>query len=175
MKGLESADVALPDHMLRKLIMSRDPLAPGDAYWSIIRLLVAEIFGFRTCDMCPRCVRTKTPCSNMFGSAASLTSGAVHRSDAAVGMSEGQGMTGSLHLHWFVYGQRLHQFATLDEIAQKLENGLVDAKDLYSYYEEIACTEYPNEENHVETLPKYEKEHPWFSSYPNLGRVSWMD
>ena len=151
--------------------MSRDPLAPGDAYWSIILLLVAEVFGFKTCDMCPRCIRSH-PCSNLFGSVASLTSGALHRSDAAVGMSEGQGMTGSLHLHWFVYGQRLHQFATLDEIASKLEQRLVNAEDLFRYYEEIACTEYPDEEDHAKTLPRYEEEHPWFRSHPDLGKAS---
>ena len=46
--------------------------------------------------------------------------GIAGRVDALFGAVEAQKTSGGLHFHFFMFVQRLHQFATLKEIAEKL-------------------------------------------------------
>ena len=56
--------------------------------------------------------------------------GIAGRVDALFGAVEAQKTMGGLHYHFFMFVQRLHQFATLKEIAEKIEEGLVNAAEL---------------------------------------------
>ena len=61
--------------------------------------------------------------------------GSDGRTDALVGAVEAQKTTGALHLHWFQYGQRLHQHCSMEEIARRVSEGLADPSALKQWYE----------------------------------------
>ena len=82
------------------------------------------------CPFCPHCSNTKYPCQDALGSVAEAMGGIVGRVDAMFGAVESQKVTGALHYHFFIFVQRLHQYATLKEIAEKLQAGLVQAFEL---------------------------------------------
>ena len=90
-----------------------------------VRCILATMLGLRMCAFCPHCNKGATPCQDAFGSNAELMGGIAGRGDALFGAVECQKCSGSLHLHFFFYGQRLHQFHTLYEIAEQLKAGLV--------------------------------------------------
>ena len=57
-----------------------------------------------------------------------------------------------------MFVQRLHQFATLKEIGQKIEEGLVNASELTHFLGQICCERYPDVvqfRNERETLEKH--------------------
>ena len=56
--------------------------------------------------------------------------GLAGRADAMFGAVECQKSNGSLHYHFFLFVQRLHQYATVLEIAELLEQALANADDL---------------------------------------------
>ena len=60
--------------------------------------------------------------------------GIAGRVDAMLGAVESQKVTGALHHHFFIFVQRLHQYATLKEIAEKLQAGLVQAFRIEKLY-----------------------------------------
>ncbi len=69
----------------------------------------------------------------MFGSSAELMGGIAGRGDALLGAVECQKCSGGLHPHFFFFGQRLHQFHTLHDIADKLKAGCVKANELKEF------------------------------------------
>ena len=56
--------------------------------------------------------------------------GIAGRVDAMFGAVEAQTTTGGLHYHYFIFVQRIHQFATLKDIAEKIEEELLSAEGL---------------------------------------------
>ena len=56
---------------------------------------------------------------------------------------ECQKSKGSLHLHFWCYAQRLHQFKSLEEIGTMLEKALVSAADLKRFTENLCNESYP--------------------------------
>ena len=82
---------------------------------------------------------------------AELLGGCAGRGDALVGAVECQKSTGSLHYHWFVFIQRLHQYGTLEEIAFLLERGIVNSVELKQFLENLCVSTYTD-------LPKHESE-----------------
>ena len=76
------------------------------------------------CPRCPQCADSDTPCQDTLGSNAEAMGGIAGRVDALFGAVEAQKTTGGLHYHFFMLVQRLHQFASLKEIAEKIEEGL---------------------------------------------------
>ena len=85
------------------------------------------------CPHCPHCAETMYACQDAQGSVAEIMGGLAGRADAMFGAVECQKTTGSLHYHFFLHVQRLHQFATLKEIATLLEEKLVNAEELKDF------------------------------------------
>ena len=73
------------------------------------------------CPFCPHCSTTNYPCQDALGSVAEAMGGIAGRVDAMFGAVECQKVTGALHYHFFIYVQRLHQYATLKGIAGNLQ------------------------------------------------------
>ena len=64
---------------------------------------------------------------DVFGSNATPMGGSAGRADAMIGAVEAQTAEGVLHLHLFLFLQLLHQFMTLQDVAEHLRQGLVAA------------------------------------------------
>ena len=79
------------------------------------------------------------------------------------GAVECQKSNGSLHLHFFAFVQRLHQYATMKEIAELLEKALVDAADLKQFLSNICCESYADVEKHQKEMPTLEERFPTYS------------
>ena len=62
-----------------------------------------------------------------------IWAGFVGRGDAILGATECQKTTNALHLHLWYFGERLHQFHTLEEIADLLRKGSVKVGDWKDY------------------------------------------
>ena len=123
-------NVDIPGYDLRRLLLAQDPLCAANAFFVQVRVILATVLGIRMCPHCPHCYRTGNPCQDALGSSAELMGGLAGRADALFGAVECQKSNGSLHYHFFAFVQRLHQFASMKEIAQCLEAKLVEAKDL---------------------------------------------
>ena len=65
--------------------------------------------------------------------------------------------TGSLHLHFWNYIQRAHQYKTLKEIAEMLEQALIQADDLKAFCENLCCECYPDVVTHEAKLEQLEQ------------------
>ena len=76
------------------------------------------------------CSETTTPCQDALGSNAEAMGGIAGRVDALFGAVEAQKTTGGLRDYYFLFVQRLHQFATLEDIAKKMQDGLVNSSEL---------------------------------------------
>ena len=73
-----------------------------------------------------------------------------------------------------MYVQRLHQFATLKEIAEKLESGLVQSNDLKHFLSQICCEEYPDVHRFEAEQVDLERPFPTYSeSTECTGTQTW--
>ena len=114
-------EVDIPGYDLRRILLARDPLAAANAFFVQIRTVLATVLGLRMCPFCPHCASSSRPCQDAFGSVAELMGGLAGRADAMFGAVECQKTTSALHYHFFLFVQRLHQFASMKEIALALE------------------------------------------------------
>ena len=130
---------------------AEDPPAAANAFFVQIRTVLATVLGIRMCPFCPHCATSSTPCQNAFGSVAELMGGVIGCIDAMFGAVECQKTTGALHYHFFAFVQRLHQYASMKEIAEKLQAGFVQANELKDYTAAICCESYDD-------LPLFERE-----------------
>ena len=89
--------------------------------------------------------------------------GIAGRADALFGAVERQKSNGSLHYHFFVFVQRLHQFAFLKEIADLLEAKLVTADELKAFLANICVESYGNVEEFQQERAKLEEHFPTYS------------
>ena len=152
----------IPGYDLRRLILARDPLAATLAFAVQIRLVLATVLGFRMCPECPHCTLIATPCMDSFGSCAEAMGGLAGRCDGIVGTVECQKSKGSLHLHFWCYAQRLHQFKSLQEIGKCLQETLQHATDLKRYTEHLCNECYPLGDNLEDEVNELEKKWPCF-------------
>ena len=74
--------------------------------------------------------------------------GIAGRADAMFGAVEAQKSTGTLHYHFFLFVQRLHQYASMQEIAEALRTGLVQTSELKHFVSNICFERYVNLEAH---------------------------
>ena len=74
--------------------------------------------------------------------------GLAGRADAMFGAVECQKSNGSLHYHFLLFVQRLHQYCTFKEIAEVLEKAVVDASELKDFIANLCCTSYNDPEGH---------------------------
>jgi hypothetical protein len=85
---------------------------------------------------------------DIFGSNATPMGGDAGRCDAIIGAVEAQKAEGVLHLHLFMYVQMLAQFASLQELADKLRDGIIKSeswKEYVSYVRTVRCVPRPRE------------------------------
>ena len=108
------------------------------------------------------------------GSNAELMGGLAGRADALFGAVECQKSNGSLHFHFFAFVQRVHQYATMKEIAELLEEKLVDAADLKHFLSNICCESYADVEKHQKEVPTLEEHFPTYSEITECaGNLTW--
>ena len=62
-----------------------------------------------------------------------------------------------------MFAQRLHQFATLKEIAEKIESGLANATELKHFLGQICCERYPDVEQFSRERSTLENNFPTYS------------
>ena len=159
----EEVEFEVPGYDLRRLFLAEDPLSAANAFFVQIRTVLATMLGVRMCPKCPHCSETAWPCQDALGSSAEAMGGIAGRVDALFGAVEAQKSTGGLHYHFFMFVQRLHQYATLKEIAEKLEEGLVQANDLKHFLGEICCESYPDVQQFNHDRESLEKNFPTYS------------
>ena len=109
----------------RRAIISRDALACVDGFRTIVQLVMDYLLGIRCCVKCPNCV-----CTDLFGSNAKPEGGILGRVDAVYGSIEAQKSAGSLHVHFQIFVQCLHQHTLLHKFL------LEHRADLQSLFEE---------------------------------------
>ena len=159
----DEVEFEIPGYNLRRLLLAEDPLSAANAFFVQIRTVLATMLGVRMCPNCPHCSETKWPCQDALGSSAEAMGGIAGRVDALFGAVEAQKTTGGLHYHFFMFVQRLHQYATLKEIAEKLEEGLVQAEELKHFLGEICCERYSDVEQFNLDRASLEKNFPTYS------------
>ena len=115
------------------------------------------------CPDCPHCEGSSNPCQDSFGSVAEPMGGFAGRTDAVFGAKECQKTNGSLHIHFFAFIQRLHQYCNMVEIAERLEKALVNATDLKNFINHICCTTYPDVDKFEEERAELEKHFPTYA------------
>eukprot|EP00971_Amphidinium_carterae_P129435 2563678-Amphidinium_carterae.3 len=110
----------LPAYDVRKAMLARDPLACSEGFRALVQLTLQHLLGVRCCAHCPSCAISSSPCMDAFGSNAIPTGGILGRVDAVYGSIECQ-KCGTLHGHFQVFVQCLHQFKPISSIAHTEE------------------------------------------------------
>ena len=100
------------------------------------------------CADCLHCVEHDYPCQDAFGSNAELADGFAGRADALFGAVEAQKSSGSLHFHFKLFVQRLHQYCTLQEIAELIQKGFADVGEFKNYMTNIYSESYRDADRH---------------------------
>ena len=98
------------------------------------------------------------------------------RSDGVSGAVECQKVTGALHLHFWNFIQRAHQFMTLEEIGRRIEEELLRAEDLKRFCAHLCCESYPLPDEVERRLEMIEKTWPKFherESRDDTGDITW--
>ena len=109
---------------------------------------------------------------DIFGSNATPMGGGAGRCDAIIGAVEAQKAQGILHLHFFMYIQTLLQFLTLQEIADKLRDGIITSESWKEYVSYVRCAAYPDAEKAERDRSDVEKTWPAYTTVDTLARVS---
>ena len=165
LKTTDIFGVDVPGYDLRRIMQAQDPLCVVNAFFVQIVTILATCLGARMCPSCPHCSTLPNPCQDSFGSVAEPLGGFAGRTDAIFGAKECQKSNGSLHLHFFAFTQRLHQFSNMAEIAARLEKGLVQASDLKNYINNICCTSYPDVAKFKEERDTLEQNFPRYAEW----------
>ena len=92
--------------------------------------------------------------------------GIVGAAEAFGGAVENQRL-GTPHLHFHVGVASAFQHKTLHEIAQMVEEDLVDLGDVYDYASWVCCEDHLVPEQHEAELPQNEREFPEYSAAEN--------
>ena len=95
-----------------------------------------------------------------FGSCAEAMGGIAGRCDGIAGAVECQKAKGTLHLHFWCYVQRLHQYKSLEEIGKLLEDALVTAADLKRFVEHVCNESYPLSDGLADEIDELERRRP---------------
>ena len=123
---------------------------------------------------CPHWSMSDAPCQDALGSNAEAMGGIAGRVDALFGAVEAQKTTGGLHYHFFMYAQRLHQFAILKEMDEKIESGLVHSPDLKPFLCQLCCEKCPDVRKFDSERNTLEKNFPRYAeSTECIGTPTW--
>ena len=145
----------------RRALISRDALACVDGFRTIVQLVMEYIFGLRCCIKCPNCL-----CSDLFGSNAKPEGGFLGRADAVYGSIEAQKSAGSLHVHFQVFLECLHQHTPLHTLLSEHRSELAALFVEYAKWKAQVCRQV------YEDLPGWqsrqtETESAWKEQYEN--------
>ena len=132
--SLEELRARVPDCDQRRAIIARDALACVDGFRTIIQLIMEHILGIRCCARCPYC-----SCTDLFGSNAKPEGGMIGRIDAAYGSIEAQKSAGSLHVHFQIFVQCLHQHTPLHTLLAQHRPELKELFVNYAKYKQQVC------------------------------------
>ena len=168
-KAEDVFNVDIPGYDLRHCLLARDPLACVNAFMVQVRCMLPTLLGIRMCPLCPHCCTSLNPCSDAWGCNGELTGGCAGRGDALAGAVECQKKSGALHLHFWFFGERLHQYDTLEQIAEKLQDGLVNAEGLKRFLAEMCVESYPDLVKHKVDKAQVEAEWPKFHEEANVA------
>ena len=125
--GKDFVDIDLPEYDIRQVAAARDPLAVVEAHRLNVCLRLACLLGIRMCPRCPRCNYGAWGCQDLFGSNMRPTGGSIGGAVALEIGNEHQ-QHGTPHAHGQVHVVCLYQFATLQDIATKVEEELQQGK-----------------------------------------------
>ena len=124
----------VPTSDQRRAIIARDALACVDGFRTIVQLAMEYFFGMRCCIRCPDCA-----CSDLFGSNAKPEGGVLGRVDAVCGSIEAQKFAGSLHVHFQIFVECLHQHTPLHTLLTDHRQELETLFSQYAKYEALVC------------------------------------
>ena len=127
----DSAEIEIPDYLLRLRTTARQPLAVVDAYRVQVKLL-ADLLGVRMCPDCPRCNNHLHGCQDMFGCNMRPLGGIFGGMSALGGATEHQAQ-GAPHLHMEGHVVCVYQYGTLKEVADKIRAKLLEKEDVMKY------------------------------------------
>ena len=156
----DSTCIDLPEYDIRRAMTGRDPLSALHAFWVNICVILPNLYGYRMCPNCPKCVESENPCMDRFGSNATPMGGSAGRGDAAVGAIEAQKAEGVLHMHAFIFLQAAHQFHTLHEIGDMLKKALITVNMLKAYISNVRRASYPDAARFQQERSNIESEWP---------------
>ena len=128
----------VPGYDFRRVMHAQYPVPVANVSFVQDRVILATVLGARMCPRCPHCARSGNPCHDVLCSSAELM-GARRATDALFGAVGSQGSTGRLHYHLGVLIHRLHQYASMKEIADLLEAMMVHANELKYLLSNICC------------------------------------
>ena len=115
-------------------MMSRDALACVDRFRTVVYLFMEYFLGMRCCIDCPNCA-----CADLFGSNARPEGGILGRVDSVYGSIEAQKSAGSLHVHFQVFVQCLHQHTPLHTLLEEFRSTLPELFNDYAKYKARVC------------------------------------
>ena len=98
-----------------------------------------------------------------FGSNAQTVGGFAGRSDGICGAVECQKSSGSLHLHFWNFVQRVHQHKSLAEISSMLKDALINAEQMKAFCATVCCESYPDGAAVEKKMDTLEAQWPRFS------------
>ena len=159
----EEVEIDLPPYNLRRAMMVKDNLSIVEAFDVQGRFILGRLLGLRVCPKCPRCnaQRSKAACQNYYGSNMLPMGGIMGVPDAFDASIENQ-HGGNLHAHVRVFIQRVHQHHTLQEVGERIQQGLLDPETLKTYNTWICREEHFDQAQHAASIDEVEKQWPAF-------------
>ena len=125
----------LPSLQARKKIAAHDGLACSEAFRVLMRILLRTVFGVRCCSNCPDCA-----CANEFGCVANAEGGCYGLVQAYIASIECQ-KTGALHAHILLFIACMHQYMTMEEIAEEFQKRTDKLVELFKQHHDNTCQE----------------------------------
>ena len=128
---MEDILIDLPEYDIRRLAAARDPLAVVEAHRLNVCLRLAWLLGARMCPECPRCNASDHGwgCQDLFGCNLRPTGGIIGGMPAFACGNAHQGH-GTPHAHGQAHVVCIYQYASLREIAERIDKGLRLTKDV---------------------------------------------
>jgi len=140
----DSVEIDIPNYLERLGAIARQPLSVVDGYRLELKRF-ADILGVRMCPECPRCNNFLYGCQDMFGCNMRPLGGILGGVASLGGGTEHQAQ-GAPHLHCEVHVVCVYQYCTLEEIAQKIRDQLLNVEDLVRYNEHLHKTDILDDE-----------------------------
>ena len=147
----------MPDYDVRRALIAKDPWAAMQNFAHCVKFLLPRLLGCNMCPYCPHCTDCAMPsCRNSFGHSMTPTGGTMGMCVAFGGSVEYQ-MNDSPHLHANAYLATMYQYLSLVEVAQLMQDNLVQFADVVKWREWTCCEDYHDLAALEAALPSLEK------------------